>query len=132
MEADRVECALAKTSKYALKSKTVHFGGVDIEVLSIGRVAARIGRSSKTLRRWEKLGFIPAPSFVGRGKRRYYTSEEIEVLARLMQECGMLKGRDVVGTGFKEKATAEFMRLRDMYRRVARESRLLQQRSEAP
>src|ERR1700759_2548461 len=59
------------------QSLTFVVNGEDMEFFMIGQVAAALGRSAVTLRRWEAQGIIPRsgytkPSADPRGKRRLY------------------------------------------------------------
>jgi hypothetical protein len=60
------------------------------EFFSIGFLAVALGKSVKTLRRWEAKGWLPRPRYYWRGRppatRRAYTEEELFLYARLGQQ----------------------------------------------
>jgi len=55
-----------------------------VRMYSIGEAAGVVGRSTRTLLRWEEAGTVK-PSKDGFG-RRYFTEEQIERLKRLAAE----------------------------------------------
>ncbi len=56
--------------------------------LRIGEVAARAGVNPKTLRFYESMGLLPAPSREGNGYRRY-SAETVEILSFVKQAQGL-------------------------------------------
>ena len=59
--------------------KSYEINGKDIGLYRIGEIAKAIKKSVKTLRRWEKLGLLPKPTYKSRGKR-LYTKEQLETV----------------------------------------------------
>ena len=64
--------------------------GTEVRLLTVGYVAAALGRSRWTLLEWERLGLLPKAPFVmnprrHRAKRRLYTEEYVLELARIME-----------------------------------------------
>jgi hypothetical protein len=101
------------------KGSIIELGGSKIEVHPIGTLAKRIGRSSLTIRRWERTGVIPSPSF-RRGRWRMYTNDEIDLLASLVEEVGLKRGVQIETTDFKQKATVGMKQLKAKYKRMSR------------
>lgn len=62
--------------------------GVSSRLLRIGEVAARVGLNPKTLRFYESLGLLPAPSREANGYRRY-PAETVELLSFVKQAQGL-------------------------------------------
>jgi hypothetical protein len=72
--------------------------GLELELYPIGAVAKALGRSSRTIRRWETRGLIPPPLYERRsrnphGRRRLYTRQEIEGLIVIAEWHGVLAGK---------------------------------------
>ena len=64
--------------------------GTEVRLLTVGYVAAALGRSRWTLLEWERLGLLPKAAFVmnprrHRAKRRLYTEEYVLELSRIMK-----------------------------------------------
>lgn len=78
----------------------------------MGALAEALGKSTATLRRWERLGFLPQTPLVvrvrGGAPRRVYTTEMIEGLVAIATEERVLarKPATLDGTAFAEKAAA--------------------------
>lgn len=70
--------------------------GQQMELFTVGQLGAAIGRSAVTVRLWERNGFIPKARMRlsaknGIGGRRYYTRPQVEGIARIAKEEGLLK-----------------------------------------
>jgi len=70
----------------------VHIDGKTIECVTIGVLAAAVGRSARTIRGWERSGFIPPAPFVLPGgqntRRRLYPV----VLVAAIKEIAIREG----------------------------------------
>lgn len=91
--------------------------GLDVEFFMIGQLAAALGRSATTLRRWESDGIIPKsgytkPSKDPRGKRRLYSRAQVEGIIKIAIDEGVLLSNRLKGTQFSEKVIALFKDLR--------------------
>jgi hypothetical protein len=91
--------------------------GVDVEFFYIGQLAAALGRSATTLRRWESDGTIPKSGYIKpskdpRGRRRLYTRAQAEGIVRLAVEEGLLDTNKIAGTNFSARVEALFKALK--------------------
>jgi hypothetical protein len=95
--------------------------GKEMEFFSIGQLGLALGgRSSNTLRAWEKDGIIPKsfyikPSTDPRGRRRMYSRAMVEGMVRIAKEEGVLfpdKGKKLSSTNFTERIVMLFKELR--------------------
>lgn len=76
--------------------------GREIEFYSVGQLAAALRRSSNTVRRWERSGWLPiatfrTPAAVKQKARRLYTRSQLETIVLIAQEEGLMEfvpGRD--------------------------------------
>ncbi len=64
----------------------------------IGQLAEALGRTPGTLRRWEMLGWLPASPFLRTsadacGRRRLYSTAQIDAAVRIGDEEGLLDTR---------------------------------------
>lgn len=55
--------------------------GVRIEVFRVGDVAQKIGAHASVIRRYEKAGLLPSPTFPG--EHRLYTKGQVELIAEI-------------------------------------------------
>jgi len=71
-------------------------GGVRTEFYTVGQVAAALGRSPVTIRKWERNGWLPiakfrAPATVRQKARRLYTRPQLEAIVRIAFEEGLME-----------------------------------------
>lgn len=71
-------------------------GGVATEFYTVGQVAAALGRSATTMRKWERNGWLPkaafrTPSVVRQKARRLYTRAQLEAIVRVAFEEGLME-----------------------------------------
>lgn len=94
--------------------------GVEVELLSISQLAEALNRSPVTIRKWERNGVIPRPSFVKngkggdvRGKRRLYSRPQVEAMVRVAASEKILHDmhRHVSATRFSERVFQAFREL---------------------
>lgn len=79
----------------------------------IGELARALGRSSETIRRWERYGWLPRPPRTGtasnvRGQRRAYPADFAEAVVDIAEEEGII-GRKVASfsrTKFADRVMA--------------------------
>ncbi|WP_409238329.1 hypothetical protein [Streptomyces sp. PA5.6] len=102
------------------KPRVYRVGGELREFFSIGHLSMALNRQPVTIRKWERLGVIPAASFVIRGKtergnRRLYTRAQVEGMIRIAQEEGILhhegEGIHISTTNFSERVVQLFKSL---------------------
>lgn len=102
------------------KPRVYRVGGELQEFFSIGHLSMALNRQPVTIRKWERLGIIPAPTFVIRGKtergnRRLYTRAQVEGMIRIAQEEGILhhegEGIHISATKFSERVVQLFKSL---------------------
>lgn len=93
-------------------------GGVLTRFYTVGTLADLLERKPPTIRKWEKLGYIPAPKYVtpGRnyhGRKRLYTREAIEGIVEIAREEGITgeSNRNVSATNFTARVTTLFKEL---------------------
>lgn len=86
-------------------------------------VGKRIKKSSSTIRRWENDKVIPAAVFRDKCGRRYYLTEEIEVLKDLIKEFGLQKKGKAPPKLFTKRVIEEWSRCRGEPARTARKLR---------
>jgi MerR-like DNA binding protein len=89
--------------------------GKPMEFVTIGDLAAALGRSAVTLRRWETQGILPrakyrAPGAVRQKARRLYTVEQRDAIVRIAEEEGLLSSRrpPIESTKFTERVQPYF------------------------
>lgn len=100
------------------KPKIFKVAGVEREFFTIGQLALALGRKPVTIRKWERLGIIPFPTFRfpsddPRGQRRLYTRAQIEGILKIADEEGILKDhtRAVTKTQFTARVVDLFREL---------------------
>lgn len=91
--------------------------GIDVEFFLIGQLAAALGRSATTLRRWETQGIIPRsgytkPSKDPRGKRRLYSRAQVEGIIRIYVDEDVWKTGRIKGTEFSARVLNLFKELK--------------------
>jgi hypothetical protein len=91
--------------------------GIDVEFFLIGQLAAALGRSATTLRRWESQGTIPRsgytkPSKDSRGRRRLYSRAQVEGIIRIYIDEGVWKTGRIKGTEFSARVINLFRELK--------------------
>lgn len=86
--------------------KTATIGGKALELYTVGSVARILGRSAVTLRKWERKGWIPAPSYrtskasgaellnTDRKGYRLYSREQVEVLLEALTINNLMGDRN--------------------------------------
>jgi hypothetical protein len=88
-----------------------------VEVHYVGELAARLGRSSHTIRRWERLGALPSTPYVqgvrGGASRRLYPREWVEGVVAIASDEGLV-GRKPACI----ERTAFTARTRELYHRL--------------
>lgn len=108
------------------KPVTYLINGVETEFYTIGQVAKALNRSPVTIRKWERLGWIPIASFRSPARQkiktnRLYSRAQLEAMVRIAWEEGLMKftrgadGQDypvahVTETKFSERVRAAFAR----------------------
>lgn len=91
--------------------------GIDVEFFLIGQLAAALGRSATTLRRWETQGTIPRsgytkPSTDPRGRRRLYSRAQCEGIIRIYIDEGVWDTGRIKGTEFSARVVELFRSLK--------------------
>lgn len=102
-----------------LKSKEYPVNGKRVQFFDIGQLAKALNRESVTLRKWEREGIIPKPTFRKKGKdirgsRRLYTRAQVIGLIKIAIEEGVFypHQRPIRETEFAAKAHKLFADLR--------------------
>lgn len=68
----------------------------------VSTLAARMGKSVHSIRKWEVYGIIPKPLFLGAEKRRLYLEDEIQIFVDTMNEVSAAGKTDTLKR-FKSK-----------------------------
>ena len=71
--------------------------GVVTEFYTVGQLAAALKRSAVTIRKWERLGYLPIATFRTAGQvrqkaRRLYTRAQLETIVAIAADEGLLEG----------------------------------------
>lgn len=90
-----------------LNSRVIAFGKVQVRVFSIGHLAMALGRSTATIRRWQRRGIIPPPICSMPTQERYYLQEEVEVYRRVSRAHDLRTGASIESSGFIRAIHAE-------------------------
>lgn len=99
------------------KPRVYRVGGVPRDFFSIGHLSQALNRQPVTIRKWERLGIIPIPTFIVQGKtergnRRLYTRAQVEGMVRIAEEEGILhhegEGIHISNTKFSERVVQLF------------------------
>ncbi|GHB52591.1 hypothetical protein GCM10010331_45280 [Streptomyces xanthochromogenes] len=102
------------------RPRVYRVGGRLEEFFSIGQLAQALNRQPVTIRKWERLKVIPAPTFSIRGKtergnRRLYTRAQVEGMIRIAAEEGILlhegESIHISTTDFSKRVVALFKEL---------------------
>lgn len=94
-------------------------GGDPVEFWTVGALALALNRKPVTIRLWERKGIIPRPNFRTPADgaiagKRLYTREQVEGLARIAEEEGLLYAQvSPSKTKFTERAVELFRTLED-------------------
>lgn len=73
------------TAKPAPGPEVREHNGEEVLVYTVVQASERIGRSTATIRSWERRGLIPKPIFPGHARR--YTKNQIDLLASMVAEA---------------------------------------------
>lgn len=106
------------------EGKKMRVGGTELEFFTIGDLARILNRKAVTIRKWETDGVIPKAVYIlpsriddRRGVRRLYSRAQIEGLALIAQEEGVLqpnangKWKAIEETEFRQRAYELFVSL---------------------
>jgi len=79
------------------RPKTFNINGTPTEFYSVGQLAAALRRSSVTIRKWERLGYLPIAQFRTPGQvrqkaRRLYSRAQLETIVAIAADEGLLEG----------------------------------------
>ena len=84
--------------------------GKKAKVYSVGYLAYRLKRTTKTIRNWQKAGVIPPP-VIRLGEQRWYLAREVEIYASVFEQERLKQGRAIEDTNFSERIHAEIAAL---------------------
>jgi hypothetical protein len=109
------------------KPRLFNINGQTTEFYTVGQLAAALHRSPVTIRKWERLGYIPIATFRTPGQvrqkaRRLYSRAQLEIIVSIAADEGLMDGKvDELGilhprvgineTKFKERVKAALKRL---------------------
>lgn len=107
--------------RWDAKPKVLKVGGVDMEFFTVGQLGMALGgRKPVTIRKWERTGVIPKPTFRKpsddpRGQRRLYTRAQVEGMQKIAEEEGILfaHAKPISQTDFTKRVIDLFKRLAD-------------------
>ena len=104
--------------RWDARPRVLMVGGVSREFFTVGQLARALMRKPVTIRKWEREKVVPAatfrlPSEDPRGVRRLYSREQVEGLALIATQEGLMQGdfRPIRETDFTRRAYALFRRL---------------------
>lgn len=93
--------------------KTVR--GQQVELFTVGQLGMALGRAAVTMRLWERNGVLPGARMrlpnkngIGTYGRRYYTRPQVEGIARIASEEGLLKPQARLTPEFTKRVVALF------------------------
>lgn len=84
-------------------TKSITINGVTHELHYISDLAYAIGRTDLTVRKWEISGVIPPTCFRDKHGRRMYTTAQINIIAKIAEECQIKQGAKMSDTSFSAK-----------------------------
>ncbi len=87
--------------------KIYTIGGKDIELHTIGELANKLERQGQTIRKWERLGIIPAATYRAQSGRRLYSTDQIKAIKKMVDEYDLKQGLPIPD-GFKEAVFKAF------------------------
>lgn len=87
--------------------------GKQTTLYNIGTVAAAIGRTAQTIRRWEVAGIIPPTPFK-QGNRRLYSQEHLDSLVRNAEKYRVTMGIRI-SKAFTKRLIKEFQEINDYF-----------------
>jgi hypothetical protein len=116
---NRTESSMPDPDRWDAKPKVLKVKGEDVEFFTIGQLGLALGgRKPVTIRKWERTGVIPKPTFRKpsedpRGQRRLYTRAQVEGMVRIATEEGILDrhAKPITQTDFTERVIALFREL---------------------
>lgn len=88
--------------------------GKETTLYNIATVAAALGRSAQTVRKWEVGGIIPPTPFKQNG-RRLYSKEHIDVLVNSAERAKLKNGIAIAHTNFSKWVYKGFQEVNDMF-----------------
>lgn len=107
--------------------KTFNIAGTPTEFYSVGQLAAALQRSPVTIRKWERLGYLPIATFRTPGQvrqkaRRLYSRAQLEIIVQIAHDEGLMLGKldklgilhpkiGITDTKFQERVFAALKRL---------------------
>lgn len=116
--ADAPRKGLAKEEvEWDAKPLVYVINGIETEFFTIGAVAKALGKSSNTVREWERTGIIPkarfrTPSVDPKKTKRLYTRAQVEGIVVIAKEEGVTARKPVrILPSFTAKIVALFVRL---------------------
>lgn len=86
------------------------------DLFYIGTLAAALGRTSNTVRKWEIAGIIPDPCFKDSFGRRLYTQEQIDAIVKCAEESRIKQGQSISSTSFSKKCYKALEVLKNKYK----------------
>jgi len=109
------------------KPKLFNISGTTTEFYTVGQLATALRRSPVTIRKWERLGYLPIATFRTPGQvrqkaRRLYSRAQLEIIVSIAADEGLMDGKvDELGilhprvgindTKFTERVSAALKRL---------------------
>lgn len=88
--------------------------GVETTLYNIGYLADCVGRTSQTIRKWEIAGILPPTPFRVKG-RRYYSTEQIDIIVKSAEKSHIVRGKSICDTWFSKRIYRQFEKLYETY-----------------
>ena len=98
-----------------VKKMVLKLNGKPITVYPISVLASALGKSTLTVRRWERLGYIPDTFFINKRGHRMYSQEQIDIIVGSAKEAGVKQGNPIDKTNFAYLCCSRMEELREKY-----------------
>ena len=95
-----------------MSKRKIKYKGANLFVYPIGWLAFLMGRSTSSVRRWERAGILPRPIFETPDKIRWYCAPEIAGYVKIFKACNIRRRIPIESTPFKHNAHEYKLRLK--------------------
>ena len=98
-----------------VKPITANINGITVELFYTERLATALGRTTQTIRKWEIGGTIPKAIFKDKNGRRMYSQDQIDVIVRVAEDCGLKQGSGISSAKFRNTLVRELKAVNQKY-----------------
>lgn len=106
----------------AVKQTVTLPNGKTIDLFYIGTLAAALGRTTQTVRKWEVGGILPDSCFRDGMGKRLYSQEQIDAIVKIAEECQIRQGAKLSHTAFSSECYKVLGAIKKKYMRKKKES----------